>query len=188
LDVPLAEEVNEGNVYVMSYRLLSLYLTKDLETETKAVQALCSLFTGCMPLMLTAQRDHVVGRMLTIRGGVARGPVRLQALKSLREVLLAEETRVESGAARARMAEAGVTLKQRVKGDQDAEASIVGGVIQEHLDAIKHLLFDRDVNLRTAALGLLSVLHRQGLVNPLQTFPALIALQADPSPGVRTQA
>jgi len=188
LDAPLAEEVNEGNVYVMSYRLLTLYLTKDLETETKAVQALCCLFTGCMPLMLTAQRDHVVGRMLTIRGGMARRPVRLQALKSLREVLLAEETRVESGAARSRMAQAGVTLKQRVKGDQDAEASIVGGVIQEHLDAIKHLLFDRDVHLRTAALGLLAVLHRQGLVNPLQTLPALIALQADPSPGLRTQA
>ena len=188
LDAPLAEEVDEGNVYVMGYRLLTLYLTKDLETETKAVQALCCLFTGCMPLMLTAQRDHVVGRMLTTRGGVARGPVRLQALKSLKEVLLAEETRVESGAARVRMAQAGVTLKQRVKGDQDAEASIVGGVVQEHLDAIKHLLFDRDVHLRTAALGLLSVLHRQGLVNPLQTLPALIALQADPSPGMRMQA
>ena len=53
-----------------------------------------------------------------------------QALRSLRDVLLAEEQRVESGAARESMAKAGVTLKQRVKGDQDAEASIVGGVIQ----------------------------------------------------------
>jgi len=188
LDEPLAEELTCENAFVMSYRLLSLYLTKDLSTETKAVQALCLLFTGCMPLMLTAQRDHVVGRMLTPRGGVARAPVRLQALKSLREVLLAEETRVESGAARARMMQAGVSVRQRVKGDQDAEASIVGGVIQEHLDSIKHLLFDRDDQLRTAALGILSVLHRQGLVNPLQTLPALVALQADPFSAIRAHA
>ena len=69
----------------MTYRLFSLYLTKDVETETKAVQALCSLFTGCMPLMLTAQRDHVIGRMLTPRGGAGRAGVRLQSLRSLRE-------------------------------------------------------------------------------------------------------
>ena len=33
--------------------------------------------------------------------------------------------------------------------------------------------------LRSAAIALLSVLHRQGLVNPLQTLPTLIALQGD---------
>jgi hypothetical protein len=180
LQQPLAEELTRGNAYEMCYRLLGLYLGKDPETETKAVQALCALFTGCMQLMLTAQRDGVIGRMLGAGKGQqeeGRDQVRLQALRSLREVLVAEETRVESGAARARMAASGVTLKERVKGDQDAEASIVGGVIQEQLPAIQRLLFHREPPLRLAAVALLSVLHRQGLVNPLQTLPALIALQ-----------
>lgn len=181
---PLPKELTEHNIFEASYRLFSAYLNKDVDTEVQAVQALCSLFTGCMQLMLTAQRDGIVARIVRSKDNI----VKLTGLRSFREVLVAEERRVESGAARESMAKQGVTLQQRVKGDQDAEASIVGGVIQEHIDTIMALLLDRDAALRSAALALLSVLHRQGLVNPLQTMPTLLALQGDPSPAVRGDA
>jgi cohesin loading factor subunit SCC2 len=181
---PLPKELNVDNIYEASYRLFSGYLAKDVDTEVQAVQAICSLFTGCMQLMLTAQRDGIIGRIMRSKENL----VKLTGLRSFREVLTAEERRVESGAARESMAKSGVTLQQRVKGDQDAEASIVGGVIQEHLETIMHLLLDRDHVLRSTALALLSVLHRQGLVNPLQTMPTLLALQGDPSPAVRGDA
>lgn len=37
----------------------------------------------------------------------------------------------------------GVTTAQRVQGDQDAESSVVGGVLQMHLDAVLSHLFHR---------------------------------------------
>jgi cohesin loading factor subunit SCC2 len=180
----LDAELTAKSIYEVSYRVIAAYLHKDLETEIKAIQAICSLFTGYMKLMLVAQRDGLVEKMLQSR----HNAVKLTALKSLRDVLLAEEERVESGAARENMASAGISLKQRVKGDQDAEASIVGGVVQEHLETIKALLMSSDVQLRQASIALLGVLHRQGLVNPLQTLPALVALLGDTCSGVRADA
>lgn len=180
----LASELTASNMVYTTYKILSMFLQRDSKTETSTVQALCSLFTGCMSLMLDAQHDGLIDTIL--KG--PRNVVKLQALKSLREVLIAEENRIESGVARESMQKSGVSLQQRVKGDQDAEASIVGGVIQEHLDSIKELLFDADSALRSHAILLLGVLHRQGLVNPLQTLPTLIALQGDTCHSVRADA
>lgn len=74
---------------------------------------------------------------------------------------MAEEERVESGAARESMTAAGVSVAQRVRGDQDSESSVVGGVLQLHVPAVRRLLYNRDVDVRKAALALLAAMMRQ---------------------------
>jgi hypothetical protein len=59
------------------------------------------------------------------------------------------------------MSNAGVTVVARVRGDQDAESSAVGGVLQLHLPAIQRLLFHSTTGVRANALSILGVLTRQ---------------------------
>jgi hypothetical protein len=74
---------------------------------------------------------------------------------------VAEEQRIESGVARETMSNAGVTVVARVRGDQDAESSAVGGVLQLHLPAIQRLLLHTTTGVRANALNILGVLTRQ---------------------------
>lgn len=74
---------------------------------------------------------------------------------------VAEEERIESGAARESMSAAGISVAERVRGDQDSESSVVGGVMQLHMPAIRKLLYHSSVDVRHAALALLSAMMRQ---------------------------
>lgn len=46
----------------------------------------------------------------------------------------------------------GVTVAQRVQGDQDGESSVVGGVLQMHLAAVLSRLFLRCTNILSALI------------------------------------
>ncbi|VDP77738.1 unnamed protein product [Echinostoma caproni] len=62
-------------------------------------------------------------------------------------------------------------------------------VAQEYLPLVlKHCILTQSLNVRTSALGLLSVILRQGLVHPVQTLSYLICLQTDPDTGNRSRA
>ncbi|KAG5186542.1 sister chromatid cohesion C-terminus-domain-containing protein [Tribonema minus] len=142
------------------------------EVQAKALQALSSLLVGSPRLMLLAQKHGLVGGALDqSKGHTARALA--QALCSWRHVLVAEEERVESGAARETMEAAGISVAQRVRGDQDSESSVVGGVLQLHVPAVRRLLYHENV---------------EGLVDPLETVPHLVALQSDPAAPVRSEA
>ncbi|CAN0177470.1 unnamed protein product, partial [Ectocarpus sp. 13 AM-2016] len=82
----------------------------------------------------------------------------------------------------------GVTVAQRVQGDQDGESSVVGGVLQMHLAAVLSRLFHRNRVVRAAAISLLGVMLRQGLVNPVDVVPQLLALGGDSAGFVRAEA
>ncbi|TPP63921.1 hypothetical protein FGIG_01028 [Fasciola gigantica] len=62
-------------------------------------------------------------------------------------------------------------------------------VAQEYLPLVlNHCILTRSLTVRTSALGLLSVILRQGLVHPVQTLSYLICLQTDPDSGNRSRA
>ena len=152
----LPEKLTMKNIIDSIYRLFLLYLKKDCSTQVKTVQSVCLLFHGHSSFLLDAQRYGIITKLFHSD----YTPVKLQVLISLKKVLLGEEARVESGAARAAMDDnAQITLKQKVQGDQDSDSSMVGGVVQEHLSSIHLLLFDKDINIRFNSLLLLGVLH-----------------------------
>ena len=73
----------------------------------------------------------------------------------------------------------GITLSKKISGDQDADATIFGGVLSNHAGRLFEMTQSRDKTLRHAALDLIGHLLRQGQINPIETVPFLLALQGD---------
>ncbi|GLD95074.1 hypothetical protein PINS_up003699 [Pythium insidiosum] len=78
--------------------------------------------------------------------------------------------------------------KQQVQGDQEGEASLIGGVMQAQLNNILVLALDRQVRIRAEAVACVSVLLTQGLVSPLHCIPNLVALETDQTVAIRDTA
>jgi cohesin loading factor subunit SCC2 len=234
LQLPL--ELTARNLKAACYKCFLVYLQRDHEQVGRtALKGLSSQLVGAPRLMLRANHDGVVAAAL----GHASPLLRLEALVGWRDILEAEEHRVESGlagkqmesrltngggsssdeegedcgdeedgsgkgvrflaadgkAAETHKAAAGggiaASTKRKVQGDQDSESSVVGGVLQLHVGTVLGLLFDDSKlggSVRSAATSLLGVMLRQGLVNPLQVLPFVVALLGDASPELRGDA
>eukprot|EP00752_Nemacystus_decipiens_P012313 g10918.t1 len=183
----VAEQVSQKGARLEVFEMLRLYLTRatGADVRSKALQGLGQLLIGAPRLMLLADKHGVVGAALAKGAG---DEVLVQALRCYKDILSAEEDRVETGLARDDMEATGVTVAQRVQGDQDGESSVVGGVLQMHLGAVLSRLFHRNRVVRAAAISLLGVMLRQGLVNPVDVVPQLLALGGDSATFVRGEA
>ena len=96
--------------------------------------------------------------------------VQIESLKCWRDILLAEEKRIESGAARAKMlAEKKVALSKRISGDQDGDACISGSVLTKHANRLYEMKESKDDKVRHMVIDLIGHLLRQGLINPMET-------------------
>ena len=238
----LPDELCEANMRGACYYIFLTYLKmKPAAVATSALKGLGGQLIGAPRLMLAADRDGVVASALSHPSSL----LRLEALLSWKQILEAEEHRVESGVARREMesrldlvdsSSSGVSsgdeededdedddafeegekvaggskksgtvrfdgessgggrkkaTKRKVQGDQDSESSVVGGVLQMHVRAVLGLLFDpsrQGPQIRSAATFLLGVMLRQGLVNPLEVMPSLVALLGAPDAELRAEA
>lgn len=82
-----------------------------------------------------------------------------------------------------------ITLSKKISGDQDADATLFGGVLTSHAARLFQMTQSEDRALRFAALDLVGHLLRQGQVNPNETVPFLLALQGDvEEDGIRSLA
>jgi hypothetical protein len=247
----LPEVLSARNLRSACYRVFTKFLDKGSPVVAQnALRGLSSQLIGSPRLMLLASRDGVVGSVLKHPSPL----VRLEALNSWRQILEAEEHRVESGLARRQMqnrmqdadkkpnkptAKGGqksggvrfggadddedpeaeqeseeeerdkfeenfqreqlevetmaTVTRRQVQGDQDADSSVVGGVLQVHVASVQNLLFESSspsttgTKIRSAAAALLAVMLRQGLVNPLQVLPSVVALLGDAEDKLRSE-
>ena len=82
-----------------------------------------------------------------------------------------------------------ITVSKKIAGDQDADATLFGGVLTNHASRLFHMTQVRDKTLRFQSLDLIGHLLRQGQVNPNETVPYLLALQGDvEEDGIRSLA
>jgi len=103
-----------------------------------------------------------------------------QFLTSLHLFNQAEEKRIDGGRAQAKMeSDDKITVSKRIEGDQDGDATLFGGVLTNHADRLFQMTHTQDRRVRFAALELIGLLLRQGLVNPNEAVPFLFALQGD---------
>lgn len=72
-----------------------------------------------------------------------------------------------------------ITLSKKISGDQDADATLFGGVLTSHASRLFQMTQSKERALRFAALDLVGHLLRQGQVNPNETVAFLLALQGD---------
>jgi cohesin loading factor subunit SCC2 len=82
-----------------------------------------------------------------------------------------------------------ITVSKKISGDQDADATLFGGILTTHASRLLQMTQVKDKRLRFAALDLVGHLLRQGQINPNETVPYLLALQGDvEEDGIRSYA
>jgi len=187
------------NVSDCCFRLFYFYLTtktNDASTQCAALRALTGVFMARPRMMLAVERSGLLHKIMSDnplkdQTDQHRALLQLEALKCWRDILLAEEWRVESGTAKQQLDhKAGINVSKRISGDQDGDASLVGSVLSQHSSRLYELAtISPHAALRLAAVELIGHLLRQGLINPMETVPHLFALQGDVSnPSIRLLA
>ncbi|KAK1947921.1 Sister chromatid cohesion protein SCC2 [Phytophthora citrophthora] len=174
-----------GTITESLYKLYGHFarMTSNDVCAAKAVQGMGFLFPIRPRLFLQAQQDGLLTFLLTANTRKAK----LQCLVSMKDLLLFEEKRLENGLATRTMNQA-KSKEQQVRGDQEADASLIGNVMQAELENILLLSVQKVPQIRKEAIACIGALLIQGLVNPLQSIPYLVALETDRVPDVRDAA
>ncbi|KAL8005300.1 putative sister chromatid cohesion domain, SCC2/Nipped-B family [Plasmopara halstedii] len=149
----------------------------------KAVQGMGFLFLIRPRLFLRAQQEGLLSYLLKADTRKAK----LQCLISMKELLLYQEEHLGNGHATKSLNQF-KSKEQQVQGDQEADASLIGNVMQAELENVLHLLLQKVPQIRKAAIACIDALLTQGLVNPLQCIPNLVALETDRISDVRDTA
>lgn len=176
-DIP-SSELDFAILASVFERLFSDYLSKtDAQTKCAALRGLCGIFISHPREMLRMDQSGLISQVMAADAPIS---LQLEALTCWRDILLTEEARIESGEAKKKMdAKAGITVSKKISGDQDADATIFGGVLTSHSSRLLQMTQDNDKNIRFAALDLVGHLLRQGQLNPNEAVPFLLALQGD---------
>ena len=72
-----------------------------------------------------------------------------------------------------------ITLSKRISGDQDSDATLVGGVVAHHASRLYQLSTEPNERIRFATIDLIAQLLRQGLLNPMEVVPYLLGMLGD---------
>ncbi len=162
------------------------YAKDDVVTKVAAIQALSGVFMAHPRQMLNLENN---GLITEVMASTSPGPVQRESLRCWRDILLAEESRVESGEAKAKMdSKKTITVSKRISGDQDADATLFGGILTNHASRLFEMTKSRDKSIRFAAVDLIGHLLRQGQLNPNEATPHLLALQGDVEENIRGKA
>jgi cohesin loading factor subunit SCC2 len=172
------ENVNWDTMVEACYRTFLLYLnSSDMETKCASMKALEGIFTSRPRILLAMQQ---AGKLEALMNPESETELQLQALRCWREILVAEEKRIESGEAKAKMeSNRKITVSKKISGDQDSDATLIGAVLTCYSHQLQEMTKSKNELIRYASVDLISHLLRQGLLNPFQTIPYLFGLQGD---------
>jgi len=176
------------NVPTASYALFDIYIRKDdTQTKCKALRAMAGIFLARPRIMLAVEQHGLIEDVMS---NTAPVELQLEALQCWREILTAEETRIESGEAKRQMeSNKQISLTNQISGDQDSDASLIGACCIQHASRLFEMTASTDSMIRLNSLLLIETLLRQGLINPMDTVPHLLALQGDIGhPDIRAMA
>jgi cohesin loading factor subunit SCC2 len=153
------------------------FLNKDDETtKCLALRAITGVFISRPRVVLAAEQMGIIAEVLSEQ---APASVQLESLKCWRDILLAEEKRIESGEAKAKMAaHKEITLQKRIGGDQDGDSVISGSVLTRHADRLYEMTLSKDEKVRHMIVELIGHLLRQGMINPMETVSCKIVVES----------
>ena len=165
---------------------MKFYTKDDVMTKVAAIQALSGVFMAHPREMLNLENSGLITEVMAATSPEA---VQRESLRCWRDILLAEESRVESGEAKAKMdSKKNITVSKKISGDQDADATLFGGILTNHASRLFEMTKSREKSIRFAAVDLIGHLLRQGQLNPNEATPHLLALQGDVEENIRGKA
>mmetsp|Transcript_23952 Transcript_23952/g.35409 ORF Transcript_23952/g.35409 Transcript_23952/m.35409 type:complete len:897 (+) Transcript_23952:3532-6222(+) len=167
-----------SNLSDACYAMFRVFIEKkDVGTKCKALRAMCGAFIARPRLMLAVEHTGVLSDVMSDK---AHPDLILESLKCWCDILLSEERRIESGEAKEEMdMKESITTSVKISGDQDGDSTLVGGVLTQHSSRLYKLTTNTSPAIRHACVELIGHLLRQGLINPMETVPYLLALQGD---------
>ncbi|KAL2552247.1 PHD finger family protein [Forsythia ovata] len=175
-----ASASNKRNIDVASsLNLFKKYLqAEDFVIKVRSLQALGYVLIARPEFML--QTD--IGKILeaTFSSNIdAR--LKMQSLQNMYEYLLDAESQMETEKARTNEVTHPIEGGHSVSVAAGAgDTNICGCIVQLYWDNILARSLDANVQIRQAALKIVEIVLRQGLVHPITCVPYLIALETDP--------
>lgn len=176
------------NLATSCKQLFMKFLEKnDPQTKCAALRGMCGIFIAHPRELLKMNESGMISEVMSPSSPPS---LQLESLLCWREILLVEEVRIDSGEAKAKMdSKESITVSKKISGDQDADATLFGGVLTSHAPRLFELMQTQDKALRFASLDLIGHLLRQGQINPNETVPFLLAVQGDvEEDGIRSLA
>ena len=166
-------QLSWDNMPSASLVLFLAYLSKvDAGTKCKALRAMAGVFSAHPRVMLAFEQE---GLLEEVMSDAAHPTLQLESLQCWRQILMSEELRVESGAAKRQMeSKEKITTSKKVSGDQDGDASLIGACCIQHAPRLYEMTASSHPMIRFHALLLTETLLRQGLLNPMEMVCALI--------------
>ncbi|KAI3452230.1 hypothetical protein Pfo_008895 [Paulownia fortunei] len=175
-----ASASNTRNIDVASsINLFKKYLqAEDFIIKVRALQALGYVLIARPEYML--QKD--VGKILEATlSANTDARLKMQSLQNIYEYLLDAESRMEPDKASNSEVTHSVDGVHSVPVAAGAgDTNICGGIVQLYWDSILGRSLDVNEHVRQAALKIVEIVLRQGLVHPITCVPYLIALETDP--------
>ena len=172
-------KLSPRNLLTASYSILIFILEKfqDLESKCAALRAMTGILIAHPKALLSLQQTGFIEEVMSDRSPEL---LQIEALQCWKEVLLAEEERVESGVAKNQMlAKESYSASKRISGDQDGDATLIGGILNHYANRLFEMSLSKDATTRFVAVDLMGNLLRMGLINPMESIPYLFALQGD---------
>ncbi|CAI9780691.1 unnamed protein product [Fraxinus pennsylvanica] len=175
-----ASSSNKRNMDVASsLSLFKKYLqAEDFVIKVRSLQALGYVLIARPEFML--QTD--IGKILeTTFSSNTDARLKMQSLQNMYEYLLDAESQMETDKARANEVTHPIEGSHSVPVAAGAgDTNICGCIVQLYWDKMLTRSLDANVQIRQAALKIVEIVLRQGLVHPITCVPYLIALETDP--------
>eukprot|EP00941_MAST-03F_sp_MAST-3F-sp1_P000161 g161.t1 len=171
--IQLTNELVVGKMNRSMYEIIVLYCNAShLGIQSQSIRALFCLCSRNPRFLLQKATSIHLRKSLKSKQVKLRGI----ALESLREMLQWEEKRLESNETKMKLEDSHTTADM-VRCDQAADSAIFMSFLASFMKRIYDSLFDKSLQIRRAAIRLLEVVMRQGIINPMTCLTKLIALQ-----------
>ncbi|XP_060078784.1 nipped-B-like protein isoform X3 [Ylistrum balloti] len=155
---------------------------EDEEVRTKALTGLGFLFVRHYEFMLGSKAKELYVDFLTNDNTPVR--LKVQVLKNLQYYLQEEEVRMQKADAEWRKHSKEEDLKEM----NDIQSGMASTVMQVYLKQVLESFFNQQSQVRMAALSVINLVLRQGLVHPVQCVPYLISFGTDSEQSIRVKA
>jgi cohesin loading factor subunit SCC2 len=186
IDRKFENALSLANIAPLCESMFLNFFGKEEDITRAALRAMVGIFLSHPKELLRMEQDGLIAKVM---GPCSPEKVQLESLLCWRDILLAEELRVDGGAAKAKMdSKKTITTSKKVSGDQDSDAILCGGILTMHAFRIFEMTESRDASIRYAAVDLTGLLLRQGQLNPSDAVPYMMAVQGDVEEGIRKRA
>lgn len=188
-------ELNAHTLFNASLACILLFLSSggstDVSTKCCALRALTGLFIARPRAMLSAEESGMIQALMSgdqNSNSEQQDQFHHQILICWKEILLAEEHRIQSGEAKAKMdsqsteitGTTSVSVSKKISGDQDGDSTLCGGIMTQHCPQLfQFMTYGKNHLIRLEGVDLVGHLLRQGLINPMDAVPHLLSLQGD---------